>query len=257
MRSSLEQDFISGILTETQQDELLELLEKEDRLENWLDDNVQLHPNTNITYKDKDFLKSIVEPIERFKPDKSIIYQNKKSLYRKNNSLTLLVRVRVAAVLIITLLVSTTLNQTKNHNFNQLEREEIAATANNDINIVKDNSVKTVLTKSNTSSRFSEHYIMSNGLYIDLDNFQRELKSRINEFKKSPVIYNPVLIKESKELVLFAQAQKWEMDEEEYEKEIVINNEEWISSEVAVHSRVNNILSSLKRHLDIGVNRKK
>ena len=254
----LEQTSKKRRLSELEEDEFFELLESSNRLDSWLDSNgvVNSSSEENIIYEDKEFLKSICEPPIPLELDKSLTYHNKGKLYRKSTIQYLLKitsSVAVIAMFIwfviqptkeIDLEVSTHSIVSQNLNIGDIDDAQ-AINEVEKIGKIEKNEIATI----RVSAKDDNIEIGVKSVKIDKRLAIRTTSSALESEKPTRVIYTHKVIEpkvidikeETSEIVLYADAAKWQ-DNEQIE-EMIINHEEWTDSESRSKKRLKGFVS--------------
>lgn len=248
----LEQTLKQRRLSQSEEDELYELLERFNRLDSWLDSNgvVIFSNEEEIIYDDKEFLKSICEPVVPLELDRSLTYHNKGKLYRKSTVQYLLKITSSAAAIAmfiwfiiqptkeIDLKVSMPSTVTQKSNIETIEKVEVVGNIKTVEKVeVATKSARTIDVKIKTKP------IKIGRLIAIKTSSTLESKTPFEEVSKHKVVESEIIEMQiaPSEIVLYADAAKWE-DSEQVE-EMIINHEEWTHSESRSKQRLKGFVS--------------
>ena len=256
----LEEMLNKGSITEVEQDEFFALLESEHKLDSWLDSGVRINPDNEVVYSDKKFLKEIAEPIEFLKPDNSITYQNKRSIYRKGEAAFLTKNVKIAISIAAVILIGFVITFPKTTYLN--ENDTTIA-----LNELENNLKYKIASKKNIEIKKIFEYAVFKPI---LDELSPKIIIKNSKLKYIPKIAhievkNPVVknIRENTadikheqinepvqdDIMLFAQAEVWTDVEPKQQEDIVVNHDVWQPNREKRRGKIRNALKNIKNHI--------
>ena len=260
--------FTQGTLSECEEVELFEMLEQNGELDGFLAGEIKLTPQSDIIYEDKEFLKSIAEPIVELTADETILYPHKNILYRRslttsNIEKSLRYVAAIAALIICGLYLHPDSNMVEKAIVDKLalskqinsielklftpekvELREIRPTTQKHITQHKNSRVAQVeppkgdtevVINSVAKKVVSTATYTSNMKESKLASTTQTLTSDVTLDQSIDEINSNI---HTNEIKLFAESESWSSSNDISEMEIVIEQEEWVPSRRNIRERI-------------------